>query len=84
VNNSTSGSVAGNATQINTVNPATKGLIIKGAFDLSGLPTSTTLYADYASGADARYSVGSPTATLFGGAAVSGGKLHCTGTPSAE
>ena len=83
VNNSVAGTTVGSASQINTVNPGTKGLIIRGAFDLSALSPDTKFYADYASDADARYAAGSPTATLFGGATVSDGKLHCTGTPSA-
>ena len=82
VNNSTASATPGSATQINTVNPATKGLVIKASSDPSALPVGMSFLAKY-SMPNADFSLGSPTGTLLGGAAVNLGILNLTVTDSA-
>jgi hypothetical protein len=82
VNNSVAAGTTGLPTQVNTVDPNTKGMVIKGsASDLAFLPSMKFL-ADYTSSVNARYATGVATGTLLGSAVISGGKLDCTAATS--
>jgi hypothetical protein len=78
VSNAPNSSTVGTASKINTINPDTVGLIIKGSYDAGALPANISFLAPYGASPDALFSLGSPTGTLVGNASVSGGKLDCS------